>query len=172
MREINSRDDLEAIRGTPGFEAALLRIYGGMTIWSLDDGQWVAQEDLSAIERLGFTRQQFLDEIAPFDFPEPVAPDLPQSGIPDPLTVPLTKRQVTRALIIGASLDDPDAFIETAITSITDPAERSLARSDWRHAPYYLRDHPLFSNPELLAAAGMSAAQVDALWAIGVEQPQ
>lgn len=172
MREINSRADLEALRGTPDFEAALLGIYGAMTVWALDDGAWVAQENLGHIARLDYTKQQFLDEIAPLDFPAPVAPPLPESSAPDPLAQTLTKRQVVRAMIIGGGIDDPDAHIEAAISAMTDPAERSLARADWRYAPYYMRDHPLFSDAELLASAGMTPPQVDALWALGVDQPQ
>lgn len=169
---INSRADLERLRDTSAFEPALKALYGTMTIWGLVDGAWVAHEDLTAITRLGFAKQQFLDEIAPFDFPAPEAPPLPPSDEIDPLTLPLTKRQITRALILGANIQDPDAVIETAISSISDPAERALAVSDWRHAPYYLRDHPLFASEELLTATGMTPQDVDGLWALGAAQPQ
>lgn len=91
---------------------------------------------------------------------------------PSPLNQTLTKRQVVRAMIIGSGIDDPDAHIETAIDAMADPTQRSLARADWRYAPYYMRDHPLFSDTELLSSAGMTPQQVDALWALGVDQPQ
>lgn len=168
---INSRADLERLRDTPAFEPALLALYGTTTIWSLAEGQWVALEDLTAINRLGYTKAIFLEEIEPFEFPAPVAPPLPPSDEVDPLTRTLTKRQIVRAMIVGASISDPETFVETAIEAMTDPQAKALALADWRYAPYYIRTHDLFSNPQILTATGMTSQQIDGLWAVGVEQP-
>lgn len=78
---INSRADLESLRGTPEFAAAMRGLAGSMTI-KVDAAEypqgygtpdyagdpiepvWEEREDLTTIERLGFTKQQVLDEIA------------------------------------------------------------------------------------------------------------
>lgn len=90
---------------------------------------------------------------------------------PPATSLPLTKRQVVRAMIVGAGIVDPDAFIEAAISAISDPTTEALARADWRYAPYYSRDHALFSDADLLAATGLTPESIDALWAVGVQQP-
>lgn len=77
MQTINSRADLETLRGTTDFEAALRQIHGALTTWVLVDGSWVAKEDESVLARLGYSKAQFMAEIAPFDFPAPAAPATP-----------------------------------------------------------------------------------------------
>lgn len=74
MQTINSRADLETLRGTTDFEAALRQIHGALTTWVLVDGSWVTKEDESILARLDYSKAQFMAEIAPFDFPDPVAP--------------------------------------------------------------------------------------------------
>jgi len=81
---INSRADLESLRGTPEFADAMRNLAGSMTIRvnvaeypegygepEYDgpdiDPDWQDQEDLTTIERLGFTKQQVLDEVAALD---------------------------------------------------------------------------------------------------------
>lgn len=90
----------------------------------------------------------------------------------DPLTQTLTKRQVNAALILGAGILSPDDFIRSILEAITDPTARALALNDWETAPYYLRTHPLFTDPAVLTAADMTPQQVDALWALGYQQPK
>ena len=90
---------------------------------------------------------------------------------PNPLDQRLTKRQVIAAMILGASVLDPDGAVTTAIGSITDPVAAALALNDWRNAPFYKRDHPLFNDPDLMAAMSLTSEQIDALWALGTEQP-
>ncbi|MAN78375.1 MAG: hypothetical protein CML24_14605 [Rhizobiales bacterium] len=96
--------------------------------------------------------------------PEPVEPEPT-----DPLTLSLSKRQVNAALIL-AGHTDPDAFIETAIATITDDTARALALNDWRFAPYYKREHPLLNDPDILTAAGFTPDDVDDLWAVAAQQ--
>lgn len=88
---------------------------------------------------------------------------------PSPLDQTLTKRQVNTALILSGNTD-PDGFIEAAIATIADDTQRALALNDWRYAPYYERNHPLFNDPAMLAATNMTAQQVDDLWALATQQ--
>lgn len=80
MRNINSRADVEALRGTPAFAQAITALAGSMTItvnvaeypegYGTDeyegpeiDPVWDEQEDLSSVERLGFTKSEILTEL-------------------------------------------------------------------------------------------------------------
>jgi hypothetical protein len=47
----------------------------------------------------------------------------------------------------------------------------ALALNDRLDAPSCERDNPLFNDPALLASAGLSVEQVDALWAAAGELP-
>lgn len=89
----------------------------------------------------------------------------------DPTTRTITKRQLVAALIIGAGVTEPDAFIEGAIATIPDATGRALALNDWRNAPYYVRGHALFNDPDMLGAIGKSPAEIDQLWALAVTLP-
>lgn len=82
MAIINSRADLERLRGTPDFTRAMKQLHGSLVSWSLDNGEWVAEEDLSTIEAFGFTKAEFLEEAAPFNF----APPSPPGPRPAPTT--------------------------------------------------------------------------------------
>ena len=88
--------------------------------------------------------------------------------VPEPVLGPadyrLTKRQIKRALIELGISNDPDGFIRGVIGKIPDAKQQALALTDWEDAPYYDRKNPLFNDPALLAAAGMSPAQVDMIW--------
>ena len=106
-------------------------------------------------------------------------PEAPPPEETDPIPEPdtLTKRQIVRALILGTAATenpilDPDAFILGALEAIADPVEKALAIQDWHYAPYYLRDHELFSNPDILGASGLSPEMVDQLWQLGKAQPK
>lgn len=70
---INSRQDLNALKGTPAYREAMERLKGSMTTLvdvAVREGDttdeiepiWVEHETLASIERLGFSRQEFLDE--------------------------------------------------------------------------------------------------------------
>lgn len=78
---INTREDLDAIHGTPAHAEAMALLAG--TLWRLekDDaaGAWRAVEDDSTIARFGFTRA---------NFPKATPPALPIYAAPPPPTAP------------------------------------------------------------------------------------
>lgn len=74
---INTRADLEAIRGTPEFEGVLRMLFGATARWELVDGAWVLHEDWASVERLGYTTASFLAEIEPLDLEPPTPPSAP-----------------------------------------------------------------------------------------------
>lgn len=83
----------------------------------------------------------------------------------------ITKRQTNAALILSG-ITEPDAFIEGAIATIADPTAKALGLNDWRNAPYYVRSHPLFNDPAMLAAIGMGEQEIDGLWALALTLPK
>ena len=99
-------------------------------------------------------------------------PALPEPG-PDPVPsdFPLTRRQIRAALILNGVLD-PDTWMQGVMASISDPVTRALALNDWANAPAYDRDNALFNDLSLIAAAGMTPAQVDALWMAAKDLPE
>ncbi|MDP3316178.1 MAG: hypothetical protein Q8M47_08935 [Devosia sp.] len=101
-----------------------------------------------------------------------IDPDPPPAPKPDPVPsdFPLTRRQIRAALILNCVLD-PDAWMQGVMASIPDPVTRALALNDWANAPVYDRDNPLFNDASLIAAAGMTPAQVDALWMAAKDLP-
>lgn len=105
-------------------------------------------------------------------------PDFPVNAYvpPVPSTNPadyiLSKRQICAALIVSGTSTTPETFVQGIIAAISDPTAKALALNDWANAPFYLRSNPLFNEPELLAAAGMVAAQIDALWLLAKTLPQ
>lgn len=70
----------------------------------------------------------------------------------------VSRRQARRALLAADLLDD----VEAAINALPEPA-RSAALIDWQDAAEFARDWPLLIT--LAAALGLSAAQVDDLFA-------
>ena len=106
---------------------------------------------------------------------ELIDPDPPPAPEPDPdpapSDFPLTRRQIRTALILNGVLD-PDAWMQDVMATIPDPVTRALALNDWANAPVYDRDNPLFNDASLIAAAGMTPAQVDALWMAAKDMPE
>lgn len=141
------------------------------TVWQ--DGAWAIVEDHRGeiwytgpnapfvVDFLGDPAQHGLVSA------NPAAAD-DQSELP-PLERHLTKRQINAALIV-AGQTDPDGFIETAIASIGDATQRALALNDWRYAPYYERNHPLFNDPAMLTATSLSGQDIDDLWLVALQQ--
>lgn len=148
---INTREDLDAIAGTPEHDAFMAMLRG--TLWRLekDDqaGAWLAIEDNSTIERFGFTRA---------DFPGAVAPALP-AYVPPPSDVPqaVTMRQARLALLGAGLLSQANA----AIASMPG-AEGEAARIEWEYAQEVRRDSVLVQS--LVPALGMNEAGLDALF--------
>lgn len=162
MKQINTRSDLEALRGSPDFEDALRMLYGSTVQWDLVEGDWVQREDLSSIDRFSFTKQEFLAEIEPFDFPAPEAPPAP---IIPPVVFPhLSTRQLRLGLIAaGVSL----SAVDGAIAAIPDEAGREVAQVEWQFASQFERDHPLIE--QVGAALGLEPWQIDAMWLSAVD---
>lgn len=102
----NTRSDLESLRGTSAFEVCLRGVFGSMATWIFVDGVWVAEEDLRVIERLGYTKAEFLAEIALFDFP---AADPPPAPIILAPTVDDVIAERERRLALGFDFDFGDA---------------------------------------------------------------
>lgn len=158
MHTINSRADVEALRGSPQFEAMLRNIYGSMTQWDRVGGEWVAREDLSSISRLGYSKAEFLAEIAPFDFPAHQPPTEPEPQ-PAPSLAPLTSRQLRLGLVGGGVMP---AQVDAAIAAITDDVARAVAEIEWEYASQFERDHPLIEQVGM--ALGLSVEQIDTMW--------
>jgi len=148
---INTREDLDAITGTPEHDAFMATLRG--TLWRLekDDavGVWRAVEDNTTITRFGFTRA---------DFPGAVAPELP-AYVPPPSDVPqaVSMRQARLALL-GAGLLSQ---VNTAIASMPG-AEGEAARIEWEYAQEVRRDSALVQS--LVPALGMNDTGLDALF--------
>lgn len=54
------------------------------------------------------------------------------------------------------------ATANAAIDAIADPTQKIIARAKFNHTPMFNRDNPLVA--QLSTAAGLTSAQVDALW--------
>jgi hypothetical protein len=88
-----------------------------------------------------------------------------EAAAAEALKTPRTKRQINAALILSGVTTDPEAWMDGILANIPDPVTRALALNDRRNAPYYERANPLFNDPTLLALAGLTVEQVDAMWA-------
>lgn len=133
--DINTREDLDAITGTPEHDAFMATLRG--TLWRLekDDavGVWRAVEDNTTITRFGFTRA---------DFPGAVAPELP-AYVPPPSDVPqAASMRQARLALLGAGLLSQ---VNTAIASMPG-AEGEAARIEWEYAQEVRRDSPLVAG--------------------------
>ena len=156
LPSINTREDLDAIAGTPGHVAFMALLAG--TLWRLEKDDtaqaWVAIEDNSTIERFNFTRA---------DFPGAQPPALPEY-VPVVVAVPevVTMRQARLALL-GAGLL---AQVNTAVANMPG-AEGDAARIEWEYAQEVRRDSPLVAA--LSAAFDWTSAQLDDLFTEGAK---
>ena len=153
---INTREDLDAIAGTPEHVAFMALLAG--TLWRLEKDDtaqaWVAIEDNSTIERFGFTRA---------DFPDAQAPALPEyATVVDPVPDVVTMRQARLALL-GAGLL---AQVNTAVANMPG-ADGDAARIEWEYAQEVRRDSP--SVAALSAVIGWTTAQLDDLFIEGAK---
>ena len=156
LPSINTREDLDAIAGTPEHVAFMALLAG--TLWRLEKDDtaqaWVAIEDNSTIERFNFTRA---------DFPDAQPPALPEY-VPAVVAVPevVTMRQA-RIALLGAGLL---AQVNTAVANMPG-AEGDAARIEWEYAQEVRRDSPLVAA--LSAAFGWTSAQLDDLFTEGAK---
>ena len=156
LPSINTREDLDAIAGTPEHVAFMALLAG--TLWRLEKDDtaqaWVAIEDNSTIERFNFTRA---------DFPDAQPPAMPEY-VPAVVAVPevVTMRQARLALL-GAGLL---AQVNTAVANMPG-AEGDAARIEWEYAQEVRRDSPLVAA--LSAAFGWTGAQLDDLFTEGAK---
>lgn len=118
---INTRNDLDSIKGTDEYEAFISLLSGSMWRLERDDvaKTWYIIEDNSTIERFGFKRE---------DFPNINPPQLPEY-IEEVLPVPnyVTRRQGRLALIDVGLLED----VESLINNISDQSEKLKARVEY-----------------------------------------
>ena len=153
LPSINTREDLDAIAGTPEHVAFMALLAG--TLWRLEKDDtaqaWVAIEDNSTIERFNFTRA---------DFPDAQPPALPEY-VPVVVAVPevVTMRQARLALL-GAGLL---AQVNTAVANMPG-AEGDAARIEWEYAQEVRRDSPLVAG--LSAALGLTDETLDNLYKV------
>ena len=148
---INTREDLDAIAGTPEHVAFMALLAG--TLWRLEKDDtaqaWVAIEDNSTIERFNFTRA---------DFPDAQPPALPEY-VTVVVAVPevVTMRQARLALL-GAGLL---AQVDAAIASMPEP-QKKAASIEWEYSNALQRNNPFVS--QLGAALGLDESGIDALF--------
>ena len=151
LPSINTREDLDAIAGTPEHVAFMALLAG--TLWRLEKDDtaqaWVAIEDNSTIERFNFTRA---------DFPDAQPPALPEY-VPAVVAVPevVTMRQARLALLGVGML----AQVNAAVASMPG-AEGDAARIEWEFSSTVERHRPLVLS--LTAALGLTDAQLDDLF--------
>ncbi len=163
MRQLNSRADLELLRGTPAFEDAMRDIHGSLTGWTLVDGAWEETADLTVLARFDFTESAFLAEIAPFAFPAPVPPALPPAP-PHPNAIDLPRREFRRALLQNGM---DTATVLAVINAIPDAAEREEMMIWWEDTQFFQRHYPVLV--QMVSTAGLTEAQADAIWSYGVD---
>lgn len=153
LPSINTREDLDAIAGTPEHVAFMALLAG--TLWRLEKDDtaqaWVAIEDNSTIERFNFTRA---------DFPDAQPPALPEY-VPAVVAVPevVTMRQARLALL-GAGLL---AQVNTAVANMPG-AEGDAVRIEWEYAQEVRRDSPLVAA--LSVALGLTDETLDNLYKV------
>lgn len=149
---LNTREDLDAIAGTPAHDEFMAFLAG--SLWRLerdDDAEtWVAVEDDSIITRFGFPRA---------DFPDATPPSLP-AYVPPASDVPQTvsRAQGKAALIQAGKWDDVTAFID----GISDPEQKALADVALNDAQDWRRDSPFLN--QAATAIGLTGTDLDALF--------
>ncbi len=148
---INTREDLDAIAGTPEHAAFMAMLRGSLWRLEKDDSasEWRAVEDNSTIARFGFIRA---------DFPGAAAPELP-AYVPPPSDVPqvVTMRQARLALLASGLLDD----VNEAIAGMTG-GDGEAARVEWEYAQDVRRDSSLVKA--MAHSMLMSDADLDSLF--------
>lgn len=148
---INTREDLDALEGTPEHEAAMQLLAGALWRLEKDDEAraWRAVQDTSTIERFGLSLE---------DFPDATPPELPAYAPPAP-TGPsvVSMRQARLALLQAGLLEQAQA----AIASM-DGIDGDVARIEWQYASEVRREQPLVQ--QLAIVLGLDEAALDDLF--------
>lgn len=132
---------------------------GGSIDATIDGFRMAVPDDLASRQRQMIAEWEAKgNTIPPYVAPEP----------PAPTDLPITRRQLRTALVLAGF---PADAIPQAIGQISDPQKRALALIDWEDAPYYVRSHPLFSDPEATAGMGLEPAEIDAMWEAALGLP-
>lgn len=151
---VNSRDDLDAIQGTPQHAEFMDLLKGSIYRLEKDDvaKTWVVVKDTGIIEQFGFLLK---------DFPDVMPPELP-TYVPPPSKVPqvVTMRQARLALL-GVGLLQPVVDAVAAMPGI----EGDAARIEWEYAQEVRRDSALLAS--LANTMQMTDEQLDTLFTEG-----
>lgn len=139
---INTRDDLDALAGTPEHDEFVAILRG--SLWRLEKDDvaqaWVAVEDNATVERFGFVRA---------DFPDVLPPELPAYVAPVAEVFRCTPWQIRKVLnALGLR-----QAVETAVAASTDQA----LKDGWEFATEF-RSDDLFVL-QMGAALGKSTAE-------------
>lgn len=147
---INTRADLDALSGTPGYEAFMRYLTGTLWRYEIDaDAQaWRAIPDDSVITAFGFRRDDF-----PFATPEPPEYSPAASGVPAVVSM----RQARLALLAAGMLDQ----VATAIAGMPGVGGQQ-ARIEWEYAQEVRRGWPVVVA--IGDALGLGDEQLDALF--------
>lgn len=148
---INTREDLDALEGTPEHGAFMKTLEGTLYRLEKDDEAkiWKYVKDESVVKRFGFTAKNFPDAVEP-ELPEYVAhqPEVPQT---------VSMRQARLALLNEGLL----TVVTDAIAAMPG-TEGEAARVEWESASTLERGWPLVSA--LADTLGLTDAQLDVLF--------
>lgn len=121
LPSINTREDLDAIAGTPEHVAFMALLAG--TLWRLEKDDtaqaWVAIEDNSTIERFNFTRA---------DFPDAQPPALPEYA-------PAAAARATADAAVAAGMSEANrqiAVLQDAVDLAIATDAEAQAYTEWR----------------------------------------
>lgn len=162
---INTRADLEVLRGGPQWPAALRLLAGSTVGWRNTAAagaapSWEQVEDTAALDRLGMSAADLQAELAAAGvvIEPPQAPAV-REAVPEP--VPAISRRQCRLWLLTA-LGKTAADVEAAIAGIADPMAREAALIEWQDATVFYYDHPLIV--ELAPSFGVDPATLPDLF--------
>lgn len=143
---LNARNDLEALRGTPDFAEALRLILGSTKTWinmaePEDAPDWQEVPVLDTLDRMEFTMEEFLDELA--------AAGISATTAPAPIIQPPTQESYVSA--IQAHVDE-------------------AARSKGYENGFSLAGYVASTNPGWSAEASVFIAWRDSVWEYAYSQ--
>lgn len=148
---INSREDLEKIKGTPEYNQFIELLKSTLFHLVKDDVEkkWKVVEKNETTEKFGFTRSEF-GVVKP-----PATPKYVEEVVPLPSSVSM--RQARLALLAAGLLD----AVESTIAAMTGEAGQA-ARIEWEYATTVERNSEWVAN--LASALGITNEQLDALF--------